>query len=341
MVYFDCDYMAGAHPRIIEILAATNMEHTPGYGFDHWTTEARAKILGACGIPDGDVFFLTGGTQTNAVVIDRLIGRGEGAMCADSAHINIHESGAIEAAGHKVIPLITVDGKISADSVAQYLREFYADDTWPHRPEPRMVYISHPTELGTLYTLDELRSLSSVCREAGIPLYIDGARLAYALAAPESDVTLADIAALSDIFYIGGTKCGALFGEAVVTRRPELLRRFLTHAKSHGALLAKGRLLGLQFALLFTDGLYFECGRHAIRMARMLKGGLKAKGWRELIDSPTNQLFFRVPNETVTKLKQKVSFGLWGAPGEKETDIRLVTDWSTTPEDVAVLLESI
>lgn len=339
MIYFDCDYMTGAHPRILEALVRTNMEHTPGYGEDVYTAEARCKVLEACGIPEGDVFFLVGGTQTNMVVIDWLIRRGQGVLCAETAHINIHESGAIEASGHKVIPLQSRDGKITAADVKDYVRRFYSDETWPHCSVPAMVYISHPTELGTLYTLSELRELSSVCRDAGIPLYMDGARLAYGLAAPQTDVTLPDIAALCDIFYIGGTKCGALFGEAVVARRAEMMRGFFTHVKSHGALLAKGRLSGIQFGELFTDNLYQHCGEHAVSQAQRLKKGLKEKGWQEVFDSPTNQLFFRIPNDTLDRLKDSCSFEIWGTRGETDTVIRLVTSWSTSPEAVSAFLE--
>lgn len=330
--------MTGAHPRVLRALADTNMEHTAGYGADSWTTMARMKILDACGIPDGDVFFTTGGTQTNLVVIDRLLGRGQAVLGAESAHINVHEAGAIEGCGHKVTALPTVDGKISGKAMADYMERFYADDTWPHMSLPGMVYISHPTELGSLYSLAELRELSEACRRYQLPLYIDGARLAYGLASPAADVTMHDIAALSDIFYIGGTKCGALFGEAVVTRRPELLRGFMTHAKCHGALLAKGRLLGVQFATLFTDNLYMEIGRHAIVQARRLREGLCARGWKELFPSPTNQLFFRVPNEVLERLRPDFVPGLWGPPGPTESAIRLVTDWSTDPADVTALL---
>lgn len=331
--------MTGAHPRIIEALVRTNLEHTPGYGMDAYTADARRKVLQACGIPEGDAYFLVGGTQTNMVVIDWLLRRGQGVMCAANAHINVHESGAIEASGHKVIPLPARDGKISGEAVAEYVRRFYSDETWPHCSAPAMVYISHPTEFGTLYTLDELRGLSEACRDAGIPLYLDGARLAYGLAAPGTDVTLPDIARLCDIFYIGGTKCGALFGEAVVTRRTEMMRGFFTHIKSHGALLAKGRLSAIQFNALFTDSLYLRCGGHAVRQAQRLKEGLKEKGWTEIIDSPTNQLFFRIPNETLDRLKESCSFEIWGSRGETRTDIRLVTSWSTTPESVTAFLE--
>lgn len=328
--------MTGAHPEVMRRLVETNMEHTPGYGLDEHCRNARRLILEAAGIPDGDVYFLIGGTQTNATVIDRLAGRGEGVFAADSAHINVHEAGAIEADGHKVITLPTIDGKISAADICAYLKNFYSDDTWEHMVRPAMVYISFPTELGTLYSRRELEELRKVCDEYHLPLYIDGARLAYGLASPACDVTLADIGRLSDVFYIGGTKCGTLFGEAVVTRRPEILKPFFSHIKRHGALLAKGRLLGVQFEALFTDDLYLRIGRHAVRIALQLKQQLLDKGYKMLIDSPTNQQFFILPNEVLDSLAGKVSVGLWGPRGEKETAVRFVTTWSSESLDFSL-----
>lgn len=337
MIHFDSDYMRGAHPEVMRRLAGTNMEQTPGYGLDDYTKEAERLILENCSLKDGRVFFLIGGTQTNATVIDGLLRRHEGVLCADTAHINVHEGGAIEATGHKVITLPTHLGKIRAEDVARYLEVFYHDDTYEHMVAPGMVYISHPTELGTLYSLAELEALSRTCHEAGIPLYMDGARLGYALAAENTDITLPDIARLCDVFYIGGTKVGALFGEAVVVPHPERLPHFFTLIKQHGALLAKGRLLGVQFATLFTNNLYMRISQHAIRMALLLKEILLTKGYRLYIDSPTNQQFFILPNEVIDRLASHVSFGLWGARGEQETPVRFVTDWSTKEEDVRAL----
>lgn len=337
MIYFDCDYMTGAHPEVLRRLVETNGAHTAGYGLDPYTEEARRRILDACRLPDGEVWLLTGGTQTNAVVIDRLLDRGDGAMATADSHINVHEAGAIEADGHKVIVLPSTDGKLSAESVRRYVTDFYRDDTYPHMVRPGMVYISFPTELGTLYSAAELEALHRVCAEFDIPLYIDGARLAYGLAA-SPDVTLPDIARLADVFYIGGTKCGALLGEAVVTRRPGLLPRFMTHIKRHGALLAKGRILGVQFATLFTDDLYHRIGRHGVDMALRLRDALLDKGYRLLIDSPTNQQFPILPNALLDALRHDVSFNLWGPRGATETPVRLVTDWSTPPAAVATLL---
>lgn len=339
MVYFNCDYMAGAHPDVLAALCDTNLEKSVGYGFDPYTADARAAVLKACGLKDGEVYFLQGGTQTNKTVIDRLLSRNDGVLCCDSAHINVHEAGAIEADGHKVIALPGKNGKLEAGEIIRYMEEFYADETNEHMVRPAMVYISHPTEYGTLYTRGELEAISDVCRRYGMPLFVDGARLAYGLAAETTDVTLHDIASLADVFYIGGTKCGALFGEAVVTAHPGLLPRFMSLMKLHGALLAKGRLLGVQFLTLFTDGLYLRIGRHADRMAALLKEGMLAKGYRQYIDSPTNQQFFILANEVIDRLGADVGFELWGPRGERESVVRFVTDWSTTTEDVAALID--
>ncbi len=330
--------MRGAHPLLIERLTETNLEPSTGYGTDVYTQRAKKLILDACGLSSGDVFFLVGGTQTNSTVIDGLLARHEGVLAADSSHINVHESGAIEATGHKVLTLPTHQGKLHADEIHRYITEFYKDDTYEHMVAPGMVYLSHPTELGTLYTLSELRAINKVCREKNITLYLDGARLGYGLAANETDVTLKDIAALCDIFYIGGTKAGALFGEAVVVTRTELLPHFRPLMKQHGALLAKGRLLGIQFETLFTDDLYMRISRHAIDMAMRLKEGFVRKGYELYIDSPTNQQFFILPNEKIDSLKRSVSFELWGPRQERNTPIRLVTDWSTQEADIETLI---
>ncbi|MDE6842478.1 MAG: low specificity L-threonine aldolase [Muribaculaceae bacterium] len=338
MLYFNCDYMAGAHPEVLKTLCETNLLHTEGYGNDRFTAEAKRIILEACGLENGAVYFLQGGTQTNKIVIDRLLSRNDGVLCCESAHINVHESGAIEAEGHKVLTLPAPDGKISAESIRKYITDFYRDDTYIHMVRPAMVYISQPTEFGTLYSLKELKEISKVCHENDIPLFIDGARLAYGLAADENDVTLQDIARLSDVFYIGGTKCGALFGEAVVSRRPELLPRFDSLMKLHGALLAKGRLVPLQFITLFSDNLYLRLGYHADRLAMKLKQGFKDKGYRMFIDSPTNQQFFILPNTKIDLLRTEVGMELWGPPGDTESVVRFVTDWTTTEEDISHLL---
>ncbi len=341
MIYFDSDYMVGAHPTVLERLVATNALHTVGYGRDQFTADAKNIILEACGLSHGDVFLLEGGTQANAVVIDRLLDHNDGVIATDTAHINVHEAGAIESNGHKILTLPNHDGKLSAEDIKNYIADFYRDDTHHYMVRPGMVYVSYPTELGTIYSRKELEDIQSVCREYDIPLYLDGARMAYGLAAPEADMSLKDIASICDVFYIGGTKCGALFGEAVVTRRPELLPRFVSLIKLHGATLAKGRLLGVQFATLFTDGLYEKIGKHAVDMAMKLKDGFKAKGYPLYIDSPTNQQFFILPNEKIDSLRAIASFELWGPRGNSHTPVRFVTDWATTETDIDTLLANI
>lgn len=338
MLHFDCDYMEGAHPEVMRRLLETNLEQTPGYGCDPHTERARELIRQACGAPQAEVHFLVGGTQTNATVIDGLLRRHEGVLAAESGHINIHEAGAIEAAGHKVLTLPSHEGKVRAEEVDRWIEEFYRDETWPHMVAPGMLYLSHPTEYGTLYTLSEMEAIHAVCQRHSIPLYLDGARLNYALAAEENTLTLRDIARLCEVFYIGGTKTGLLFGEAVVITRPELLPHFFTLVKQHGALLAKGRLLGVQFETLFTDGLYLRIARQAISTARRLKEALLAKGYRLHIDSPTNQQFFLLPNREIDRLSQYATFELWGPRGEEESVVRFVTSWATTDEQIDALI---
>lgn len=338
MLYFNSDYMAGGHPAVMRLLNDTNLLHTPGYGEDSFTREAARMILNECGIPEGEVFFAVGGTQANAVVADRLLDRNDGVIAADTAHISTHEAGAIELNGHKVIELTGKNGKLQAIDIDRYAAAFYADDTNPHMVRPRMVYISFPTELGTIYSSAELKDIYSVCQKRDMLLYIDGARLAYGLAARGNDLTIKDIAASCDAFYIGGTKCGALFGEAIVTRRPELFRRFFSLMKMHGAVLAKGRLLGIQFKALFEDGLYYQIGKEAVELAEKLKDGFAAHGYQLYLDSPTNQQFVALPNEVIDSLKADVSFELWGPRGESESIVRFVTSWSTTDEDINSLL---
>lgn len=332
--------MCGAHPEVMRKLIETNYEKTTGYGSDKYTREAEEIILRKCGIDEkeGAVTLLEGGTQTNLLVVTRLLDYCEGVLASEESHINVHEAGAIEAAGHKVITLSGKDGKISAKSVDEYMRNYTADDTRYHIVKPGMVYITHPTEIGTLYSLAELEALSAVCRRWSLPLYLDGARLAYGLAASR-DVNLRDIARLCDVFYIGGTKCGALFGEAVVTTRKELLPSFFSLCKQRGAVLSKGRILGVQFKALFEGDLYERIGRHAIEMAMMLKEGFTKMGGRMYIDSPTNQQFFVLPNSKIEALRKDVQFELWGPLREGETPVRFVTDWSTTKADVDGLLE--
>lgn len=338
MLHFDCDYMEGAHPEVMRRLVETNLEQTPGYGCDPYTARACELIRRECGAPDAEVHLLVGGTQTNATVIDGVLRRHEGVLAAESGHINVHEAGAIEAAGHKVLVLPQHDGKVRATDVERYIDTFYRDETCDHMVFPGMLYVSHPTEFGTLYSLQEMEALHDVCHRHHIPLYLDGARLSYALAAEENTLTLRDIARLCDIFYIGGTKTGTLFGEAVVVTRPELLPHFFTLVKQHGALLAKGRLLGIQFETLFTDGLYLRIARQAITTARRLKAALLARGYRMAIDSPTNQQFFILPNDEIDRLSQFATFELWGPRGERESTVRFVTSWATREQQIDQLI---
>lgn len=338
MLHFDCDYMEGAHPEVMRRLVETNLEQTPGYGCDPYTARARELIRRECGAPDAEVHLLVGGTQTNATVIDGVLRRHEGVLAAESGHINVHEAGAIEAAGHKVLALPQHDGKVRAEEVERYIDTFYRDETCDHMVFPGMLYVSHPTEFGTLYSLQEMEALHDVCHRHHIPLYLDGARLSYALATEENTLTLRDIARLCDVFYIGGTKTGTLFGEAVVVTRPELLPHFFTLVKQHGALLAKGRLLGIQFETLFTDGLYLRIARQAITTARRLKAALQARGYRMAIDSPTNQQFFILPNDEIDRLSQFATFELWGPRGERESTVRFVTSWATQERQIDELI---
>lgn len=336
MVHFDCDYMAGAHPEVLEAVVRNNSVQTVGYGADHFCMHAKQLIREACGVPDAEVYFMVGGTQTNSTVLDGLLKRTEGVLSAETAHINVHESGAIELSGHKVIALPSHDGKLDAEEVRGYLRDFYADETWEHMVAPGAVYISFPTELGTIYSLAELTALSDVCREYQIPLYIDGARLGFGLAASK-EVTLRDVARLSDVFYIGGTKMGALFGEAVVCTNPSLLPRFFTLMKARGAVLSKGRLLGIQYEAFFTNDLYMRIGRHGVELAQHLRNAFESNGYKCFIDSPTNQQFFILPNDVIDRLLPHATFEYWGPRGESESKVRFVTSWETTEDDISAL----
>ena len=337
MVSFECDYIAGAHPEILKRLTETNMESLPGYGMDHYTASAKEKIKAACGMPDAEVEFLVGGTQTNAVVISTMLRDWEGVIAAESGHVSVHESGAIEFTGHKVIELPAREGKLEADAVRKYIETFYSDMTHDHMVFPGMVYISYPTEPGTLYSKAELEALSEVCREFDIPLYLDGARLGYGLMSDACDLTLQDIARLTDVFYIGGTKVGAFCGEAVVFTKGNRPAHFMTSVKKRGALLAKGRLLGIQFDTLFTDDLYFKISRHAIEMALKIKKIIREKGWRVYMDSPTNQQLIIMDEAEMEELAKSVVFDRWGPYDETHTIVRLASSWSTTEDDLKVL----
>ena len=340
MIHFDTDYMRGACPAILKRLVETNMEQTPGYGTDKYTEHAKELLREACGCPDATVFFLVGGTQTNSTVIDGVLKKHQGVVCADTGHINVHEAGAIEATGHKVITLPNHQGKVDAKELDNYITSFFKDDTYEHMVEPGMLYISYPTEYGTLYSLKELKALKKVCRKFRIPLFIDGARLGYGLAA-NPEITLQDLSQLADVFYIGGTKVGALFGEAVVIPNGKLMTNIVPLVKQHGALMAKGRLLGLQFETLFTDSLYQRIANHAVEAAMKLKEGFKANGYQPFIDSPTNQQFFKLPNEVIDRLQEIATFEYWGPRGASETVVRFVTDWGTDPEDVDKLIKKL
>ena len=338
-LFFASDYMEGAHPAIMKRLAETNMEHTAGYGLDEYSERAREKIRAACGAPGAAVFFLVGGTQTNATVIDALLRPWQGVVSAETGHIAVHEAGAIEFGGHKVLTLPHRDGKITAAQVARCVDAWRQDDNRAHTVMPGMVYISQPTEYGTLYALEELEALSAVCRGAGLPLYLDGARLAYALATPINDAGLADIARLCDAFYIGGTKCGALLGEAVVFPKPAIAPHFFTIVKQHGALLAKGRVAGIQFDALFTDGLYGEVGRNAVDAANRIRAALDAKGYAQPFVAPTNQIFVALSPERAKALSRRVEMGFWENLEDGRTVMRIATSWATDPEDVDRLIE--
>ena len=339
MLSFESDYTTGAHPRVLERLIETNGEAVPGYGEDKYTESAYRKIREACKLPNAQVRFITGGTQTNRIVISTMLKPYEGVIAAHTGHISCHEAGAIESSGHKVLQIAGKDGKLCAGDVDKYISEFYADGTREHMVFPGMVYISHPTEYGTLYTLDELKALSEVCRKYSIPLFLDGARLGYGLMSKDTDVTLPDIARLCDVFYIGGTKVGALCGEAIVFTKNNMPEHFIPLIKQQGALLAKGRVLGVQFDALFTDGLYFEIGKHAIELAEMLREVFLSKGYKMFIDSPTNQLFPILENEKMKGLAEKVRFSVWEKADEDHTVVRFATGWSTSREDIEALAQ--
>ena len=332
-LFFACDYMEGAHPDIMQRLMKTNLVKTAGYGLDEYCDSAKEKIRAACGAPDADVHFLVGGTQTNATVIDALLKSYQGVVAAETGHISTHEAGAIEFGGHKIMTLPHNNGKIDAAHVRAMLEGYYNDGNHDHMVMPGMVYVSHPTEYGTLYSRAELEAISSVCREYHIPLYLDGARLAYALTCPQNDITLADLASLCDVFYIGGTKCGALFGEAVVIPRPGLIPHFFTIIKQHGALLAKGRLLGIQFDALFTDGLYAHIGNIAIKAADRIRCALAENGYQLCFDSPTNQVFCILEDSVMEKLAEHAEFSFWEKYDDTHTVIRFATSWATSMED--------
>ena len=337
MILFHNDYSEGCHQRVLDALVKTNMEQTTGYSEDGYCAAAAEKIRRCCGREDLAVHFMVGGTQTNLTVIAAALRPHQGVLCADSGHINVHETGAIEATGHKVLGLPSVDGKISGAQVAAYVRSHFADSSFEHTVQPGMVYISNPTEWGTLYSRGELEELSAVCHENGLPLFLDGARLGYGLMAQGNDVTLEDLARLCDVFYIGGTKVGALFGEAVVISDPALARDFRYIMKQRGAMLAKGRLLGIQFDALFTDDLYFSISGHAARMAEKLKQTFLVLGYGFFMPPQTNQLFPVLPKNLRKKLGEKYTFIEMVPIDEDNTACRFCTSWATREENVDLL----
>ena len=337
MLSFASDYLEGAHEAVLEALIRTNREQLPGYGEDRYCKSAADKIRCACHKEEAQVFFLTGGTQTNAIVIASMLKPYEGVIAADTGHISVHEAGAIEASGHKVLTVPGKKGKLRAKDVNALISGFYADESYEHMVFPGMVYISHPTEYGTLYSKSELTELALVCRKYQIPLYIDGARLGYGLASDTTNVDLADIADLADVFYIGGTKVGALCGEAVVFTKGNAPKHFMTMVKQRGALLAKGRLTGIQFDTLFTDDLYLKISRHAIVMAEKLKACLKKNDIPFFLETPTNQQFVVLENQKMEALAKRVGFSCWEKADEDHTVVRLATSWATTEEEIAQL----
>ena len=337
MIYFNSDYMEGAHPLILKRLSEINFHKNSGYGHDDYCRSAKEKIRSACKSPNATVRFLVGGTQTNSTVIDAMLRRYEGVIAVETGHIAVHESGAVEFSGHKVITLPNHLGKMDAGELREYLAHFHGDPTWPHMVYPGMVYISFPTEYGTIYSLDELKAIKSICEEYEIPLFIDGARLGYGLASPAADVDLKKLAQLCDVFYIGGTKVGALCGEAVVFPKGNAPRQFFTIIKQHGALLAKGRLLGIQFDTLFTNNLYMNIAQHAIDMAMELKNMFASKGFEFYIDSPTNQQFPILTQKQMDALEGLVAFEVWDKLPDGRFITRFATSWATPIENIDIL----
>ncbi len=341
MYQFQCDYNEGAHPRIMERLVQTNFEQTVGYGEDHYCAAAREAVRKSIGREDVDVHFLVGGTQANATVISSILRPYQGVLCASSGHINVHETGAIEHSGHKVLALESPDGLLDSERIREAVLAHMAEDGPEHMVQPGMVYISFSSETGTVYSLEQLRRIHDVCHEYGLPLFIDGARMGYGLASEGCDVTLADIASLADVFYLGGTKQGALFGEAVVIVNDALKKDFRYYIKQNGGMLAKGRLLGIQFLTLFEDGLYFQLSEHAVSQAMRIREAFKAKGYAFLVDSPSNQQFPILDNATMERLSADFLFSVWQKVDADHTAVRFCTSWATRPDAVDALVSSI
>lgn len=340
-IQFASDYQEGAAPEILARLQETNWEQTAGYGEDGYSESARSRIREACQAPEAEIHFLVGGTQTNATVIDTVLRPYQGVVAAATGHVNVHEAGAIEYGGHKVLAVPEEDGRLTAKALEAFVKNYWDDANREHMVMPGMVYLSQPTEMGTLYTLAELEAIRAVCTAYKLPLFVDGARLAYALGTPENDVTLPDLARLCDVFYIGGTKCGALFGEAVVFPKPGFVPHFFTMVKQHGALLAKGRISGLQFETLFTDGLYEGLGRHGIQMARKIRRALLEKGYELPYPAPTNQLFLLLDKKKADELAEKVVLGFGTEWPDGRVLMRICTSWATREEDVEKLIAAL
>ena len=339
MLRFECDYGEGAAPAVLELLQKTNFDQTPGYGEDEYCAKAAAQIKRLCDAPDADVHFFVGATQANLTVIAAALKPWQGVLCADSGHIHVHETGSVEATGHKCLALPGKNGKITARQIRKAVEEHRANASHEHEVQPGMVYISNPTEVGTLYNKEELTDISAACYELGLYLFVDGARMAYGLMSPANDLSLQDYAALCDVFYLGGTKCGALFGEAVVITNDDLKPDFRYCLKQHGGMLAKGRLLGIQFDVLFTDGLYFSISKNAIATANRLKAGFAAKGYRFFMDSPTNQIFLVLENTQLAALEGKAKFGFWEKFDDTHTVVRIATSWATRMDEVEALID--
>ena len=339
MIRFECDYTTGAHPKILEALVNTNTEACPGYGVDEHCEHARTMLRELCQAPEAGVHFLVGGTQANTTVISAALRPHQGVLCAETGHIHVHETGAVEATGHKVLALPAKEGKISAQQIDAYCQAHFDDPAWEHMVQPGLVYLSLPTELGTVYTLAELEEISQTVRRWKLPLFVDGARLACGLAA--SDISLPDLARLCDVFYLGGTKAGLLFGEAVVITNPALNKDFRYLIKRHGGMLAKGRLLGVQFEAFLTDRLFEEIGKKEVAQAMRLREAFQAKGWPFFVNSVSNQQFPVLPDEALSVLKHKYSFEVWAKPDQNHTAVRFCTSWSTTDADVDALIHDI
>lgn len=341
MIRFNCDYSEGAHPRILEKLAQTNLEQAPGYGQDAYCRQAADLIKSLCQTPQAEVHFLAGGTQTNLTVIAACLRPYQTVISADSGHINVHETGAIEATGHRILTVPEQNGKLTAEQIARCCKEHWLDDNPEFAPQPKLVYISFPTEYGTLYSKEELSAIRRVCDENNLFLFADGARLGYGLEAPGNDVTLADLAACCDVFYIGGTKIGALLGEAVVIVNPKLQKDFRYFMKQKGAMLAKGRILGIQFLALFEDGLYFKLSKHADEMAQIIRQACAECGFEFLYDSPTNQQFPIMPDDLIKQLEELYAFSHTKRLDHRRSAIRICTSWATRREDVEQLVADI